>query len=162
MSKIRSDTGKTYGIASQIYSNKQLGSFAISTSTQNNQLKEVLASIFNVYRDFTQNGATESEIEKAKQFATGNMAFELEGINNIVEKLLWLRFYEREKSYIESYESYLNPITVDDLRDSLHKYLRSEHFIIIGVGRQQEIADHFSTYGEVKCFKCRENPVVGS
>ncbi len=159
MSRIRSETGKTYGIASQIYSNKKLGSFAISTSTQNNQLKEVLASIFDVYNDFTTKGATESEIEKAKQFAAGNMAFELEGINNIVEKILWLRFYERDKSFIESYETYLQPINCENLLESLQKYFLSEHFVIIAVGKQNEIMDHLSAYGDVQCFKCRANPV---
>lgn len=159
MSRVRSDTGQTYGISSQIYSNKKLGSFAISTSTQNNQIKEVLTAIFDVYNEFTEKGATESEIEKAKQFATGNMAFELEGINNIVEKLLWLRFYGRENSYIEAYDSHLEPITCDMLKDSLQKYLKSEYFIIIAVGRQNEILEHLSTYGKVQSFKCRANPV---
>jgi zinc protease len=159
MSRIRSDTGKTYGIASQIFSNRKLGSFMISTSTQNNQLREVISSIFDVYNDFTKKGATEPEIEKAKQFATGNMAFELEGINNIVEKLLWLRFYERDNSYIESYESHLQPINRDTLLDSVQKHLMFENFVIVAVGKQNEILEQLSAYGEVQCFKCRANPV---
>ena len=87
------------------------------------------------------------------------MAFELEGIYNIVEKLLWLRFYERENSYIETYESHLEQINDRTLLESVQKYLKHENFVIVAVGRQNEILEQLSEYGEVQCFKCRDNPV---
>ncbi len=159
MSKIRSDTGKTYGIASRITTYRNFGTFSLSTSTQNNQLKEVLASIFKVYSDFAQNGPTDSEIEKAKQFAIGNMSFELEGINNVIEKLLWLRFFNRDNSYIESYTSHLKSINSKETQDALNKYFASDHFVIIAVGKMKEIQEQLAAYGNVKHFTHRSNPI---
>ncbi len=159
MSRIRSKIGKTYGIVSQIVTNKRLGAFTVSTTTQNSHLKEVLFSIFDEYREFCEQGPTNEEVEKAKQFALGNMAFELEGIPNIVEKLLWLRFYGRENSFIEDYSQHLSPITAQSIRDALKEFFKSDHFVIIAVGKQKEIEMILREYGEVTSFKHRENPL---
>ncbi|MBD3321860.1 MAG: hypothetical protein GF350_12260, partial [Chitinivibrionales bacterium] len=83
MSRVRVVLGNTYNINSQILCNRQFGIFMIATSTQNSQAGEVLRTILDVYNDISKNGITSDELEKAKQFATGNMAFQLEGIGNV-------------------------------------------------------------------------------
>ncbi len=159
MARIRTETGRTYGIASQLSSMKNYGLFTIGTSTQNNQLQGVISSILDVYATFMHDGPTESEIEKAKQFATGNMAFELEGLNNIVEKLVWLRFYGRENSYIEQFNSMIEPIDCSAVKDALQEDFASQHFVIIAVGRKTEIAGQLEQFGTSRFFKCRDNPL---
>lgn len=160
MKRIRTETGRAYSIASVLNSHKEYGVFTIATSTQNNKLYSVITSIFDVYRDFVKNGATESEIEKAKQFAVGNMAFELEGLNNIIEKLLWLRFYERDNSFIESYESLILPVNTIAIKDALQKYFTSRSFVIIAVGKKSEIVDQLEEFGSVQSFHSHANPLT--
>lgn len=160
MKRIRTETGQTYSIASVLSTQKEYGVFMIATSTQNNKLDGVTSSIFDVYRDFVKDGATESEIEKAKQFAVGNMAFELEGINNIVDKLLWLRFFGRDNSFIESYESLILPVNAITIKDALQKYFTSENFVIVAVGKKSEIQNQLEKYGSVQSFHYQANPIV--
>lgn len=159
MARIRSETGQTYGIASLLACYSNYGVFTISSSTQNNQLNSVITSIFDVYKNYTENGATESEIEKAKQFATGNMAFELEGLNNVVEKLLWLRYFGRDNSYIESFDSLISPVDTTTVKDVLQEHFASENFVVVAVGKKSEILKQLESFGSVQCFKCRANPL---
>ncbi len=159
MARIRSEMGRTYGIASQLSCLKSYGIFSIGSSTQNNQVEGVITAILDVYDNFVSNGPTESENDKAKQFAAGNMAFELEGLNNIVEKLLWLRFYGRDNSYIESFDSLISPIKSTGIRDALQKNFMSENFVIIAVGKRIEIEKQLEKFGNVQHFNCRDNPL---
>ena len=160
MKRIRTETGRTYSISSVLSTHKEYGVFTIATSTQNSKLEGVISSIFDAYRDFVKAGATESEIEKAKQFAIGNMAFELEGINSIIEKLLWLRFYGRENSYIESYESLISPLNAVEIKDALQKHFTSENFVIVAAGKKSETLSQLETFGSVHAFHYQADPIV--
>jgi hypothetical protein len=51
---------------------------------------------------FATKAFTGAELENAKRFAIGNMAFQLEGITNLVERCSWLTFYNRPAGYIET------------------------------------------------------------
>ena len=156
MTQIRSDGGQTYGITSQFIYGKEFGAFLISTSTQNAQLNEVLGSIMNVYKQFCENGVEEDELEKAKQFAVGNMAFQLEGINNIADKLLWLRLRGRGNAYLENFKSRLDKIDLSDINAAVKKYFFPEPLIIVAVGRKTELLDQVKGFGEVKSYHFRQ------
>jgi zinc protease len=157
LTRIRTETGQTYGIASHLSTHQCCGVFNITTATQNHQLKNVITSIFDVYNEFVEKGVLESELEKARQFAVGNSAFELEGLNNVVEKLLWLRFYGRENAYIESYERRILDITSGMVQEALSKDFLYRSFVIVAVGNKKDISNHLEHLGVLKFFEAREN-----
>jgi zinc protease len=156
MTRIRTADGKTYGISSQLLSETEFGTFLITTSTRSAELKGVLTSIFEEYRRFCGEGVTPEELEKAKQFAIGNMAFQLEGIGNIVDKLLWLRFYGRENRYIEHFEELIGAIDVAAVNNAIKRHLSPESLVIVAVGRKTEVLPHLESFGAVKRFHFRD------
>jgi zinc protease len=156
MTRIRTADGKTYGITSQLITEKEFGAFLITTSTQNSQLQGVLKSIIDEYRRFCNEGVTADELEKAKQFAIGNMAFQLEGIGNLVDKLLWLRFYGRPNSYIEKFGNIISSIDVSEVNDAIRKHLSPENLVIVAVGKKDEIKTQLETFGAVRLFNFRD------
>jgi zinc protease len=156
MTRIRTADGKTYGIASQLLTETEFGAFMITTSTQNSQMQGVLTSIIEEYRRFCSDGVTADELEKAKQFAIGNMAFQLEGIGNIVDKMLWLRFYGRPNSYIERFGEIISAIDVAEVNGAIRTYLSPENLIIVAVGKKDEIREQLWTFGEVREFNYRD------
>ncbi|HAJ80478.1 MAG TPA: hypothetical protein DCO75_11995 [Fibrobacteres bacterium] len=155
MDKVRSAKGKTYGISSQISCNKICGIFMISTATQSAQATEVLGTIFDVYKKFSEDGITAAELEKAREFAIGNMAFQLEGICNIVDKFLGLNLYDRDISYMENFDSAISAISLDDVNEAIRKYLSSKYFSIVAVGKKEEIYNQLSAFGKVTCMNFR-------
>lgn len=157
MAQVRSTTGKTYGISSQVISNRANGTFLITTTTQNSQLKDVIKAILDVYDELTSKGVTEHELAKAKQFATGNLAFQLEGIGNIAEKLVWLRFYGFDKGYIENYASIIDAIDLQAVNSALKQTLRSDAFVISAVGKRSEIQSQLESFGRVHVVNFRAN-----
>jgi predicted Zn-dependent peptidase len=158
MNAIRTKGGKTYGISSQIACNNSFGAFMISTSTQNRQTGDVLTTILSVYRDFIEKGVTDEELAKAKQFAIGSMAFQLEGIGNIADKLLWLRLYKRDNSYIERFDRRIAAITRDDINRAISRHLRATGLVISAVGKTAEIRPSLAGHGTVKTYNYRTDP----
>lgn len=158
MERIRSDQGKTYSIGSQMMCNRQCGIFLISTATQSAQTAEVVKTILDVYREFSTNGATDEEIEKAKKFAMGNMAFQLEGIGNIAEKLLWLRLYGREIAYIEDFDRMISSISKEAVNQAVRTYLSSERFAIVVVAPNKDVRSQMAGFGKVTEMHFRAAP----
>lgn len=156
MSRIRSTDGRTYGISSQIASERYFGAFLIQTSTQNNQVSTVIRSILDAYKEFIENGVEQKELENAKQFAIGNMAFQLEGIGNIAEKLLWLRFYDRADSYIENFDSMINQINLESINETIRNCFFPENVIITVVGPKSQIYKQLKEFGPVTAFHYRD------
>ncbi|HUI91929.1 MAG TPA: pitrilysin family protein [Chitinivibrionales bacterium] len=158
MAHIRSQEGKTYGISSQFSCNRGFGIFSIATSTQTAKAAEMLTSIMDVCRTFAENGVTGEELDKAKKFALGSMAFQLEGIVNVAEKLLWLREFGRDVSYIERFNERIEGITLQGVNDAIRKYLSSSHYAITAVGKKEEIQNILAAYGAVETVDFRKNP----
>jgi len=158
MAAVRSDEGKTYGISSQIMRNRNSGIFVISTTTQSSQTQDVLNTILTVYRSFAEHGVTTEELENAKRFAIGNMAFQLEGIENIVDKLLWLCLYNRDPSWVEKYDGMINALSLNEVNEALREHLYSPHVCITAVGDSEIILPQLSSFGEVTTAHFRDNP----
>lgn len=150
MTRIRSSAGKTYGIVSHIAAERRFGALTIATSTQNHQLQEVLSAVMNEFRLFCRDGITFDELEKAKRFAIGNMAFQLEGLTNLVEKTLWLRFYQRSNRYIETFDDMINDLTLESVNKAVRTCFDPDKLVMVAVGKKSEVLKQISAFGEVQ------------
>ncbi len=158
MSRVRSETGKTYGISSQLSCSREWGMLTVTTNTQNRQLKEVITVINDVLTDTFENGISEDELIKAKQFSIGHMAFEFEGVHNAAEKLLWLKFYGREVEYIERYASRLEMIEREMVNNALNEHFKRDGYAIIVVGKRGEIESQLQGFGDIHVRGFRDDP----
>ncbi|MCU0609053.1 MAG: insulinase family protein [Chitinispirillaceae bacterium] len=158
MARIRTADGHTYGVSSQLLSETDFGAFLISTATRTGELGSVMAGIIDEYRRFCTDGVTADEFKKAQQFAIGNMAFQLEGIGNIVDKILWLRFYNRPNSYIERFEEIVTSIDLAAVNSAIKKHLSPDNLVIVAVGKKDEIESHLAPFGAIRHFHFRDTP----
>ncbi|MBD3244044.1 MAG: hypothetical protein GF331_25855 [Chitinivibrionales bacterium] len=150
MGEVRSRLGKTYGISSQLGRLRTFGDLMIATSTMNEQVGDMLEIILRVYRQFVQDGVTDDEVAKARSFATGSLAFQLEGIGHVVEKLLWLRLYDRDKSYIERYPQTIAGIQTQAVNHAIREYFTTDALAVTVVGNRRLIEPQVKGLGAVE------------
>jgi zinc protease len=148
MERVRSNMGRAYSIASQISCTRTVGIFTIVTSTRNSQLREMMRSVLDVYNTFCTEGISGEDLKKAQQYAVGNMAFQMEGIGNITEKLLWLKLYGRDRSYIENFTDTIRSMGLDTVNKAIQDHLYSQHHAITVVGNKKEILQQVTEFGE--------------
>jgi|GEM_PF-647254 len=159
MTRVRSSAGKTYGIVSHLLTQRRFGALTISTSTQNRGLEEVLSAVLHEFELFCDKGVTGAELENAKRFAIGNMAFQLEGITNLVEKVLWLTFYNRPAGYIETFDRMINGITLEAVNGAVRKCFDPAGMIIVAVGKKSEVLKQLGGFGAVRQYHYKERLV---
>ncbi len=157
MAHIRSKEGKTYGISSQLSCSRNYGIFSIATATQNSQTHEMMKAIIEVYQAFSRDGITQDELDKAKQFVSGNMAFQLEGIVNVAEKLMWLWQYGRDLSYVERFNERIAGISVESVNRAIRAFLSASGFSIVAVGKKEDLIATLSQYGTVRTVGYRSS-----
>ncbi len=155
MSRIRTSSGKTYGISSQSQFLTNRGIFSISTTTRSEGAGEVLENILEEYREFVKNGITEAELEGAKKFFIGHTAFELEGVGNVMDKILWLRFNERNNEYIENFGELVDGVSTDEVNAFLRNDFACDHFTMIVVGKRRDIEAQLSGIAPVEAVHFR-------
>lgn len=150
MTQIRSVEGKTYGISSHVIGARNFGIFSITFSTRNAQVGSVLDSVINLYDEFCYRGVTQEELDKAKNYAIGNMAFQLETLEDIVDKILWLRFYNRSNSYFEKFEERLAAIKLSYINQVIRKHFSANNCVAVALGNRQETEGFFKRFDIVK------------
>ena len=156
MTRIRSSVGRTYSIVSHITAERYFGALTIATSTRNAQLREVLSAILDEYTRFCLHGITAEELATVKRFTIGNMAFQLEGLSNIVEKVLWLCFYHRSKEYLESFDEIIGDATLDAVNFAVAQSFNPEKLIMIAVGKRSEVLAPLSSFGKPKIYHFKD------
>jgi len=158
MASVRSQFGKTYGISSQVSFYKEFGKMSISTTTRNHQVGEVIETTLNVYEKLIESGIDDDEREKACQFGIGHMAFELEGISHIVEKVLWMNHYGYDKDIIEKFPDRIRRITSKEIHES---FLQDEWYkskVLTIVGKRSAIEKQLSPFGDITFWRFRDEP----
>ncbi len=156
--RVRAEQGKTYGIGSQISFGTTAGVFSIGTTTQSGQTLDVLRSVLEEYRKFGCEGPGEEELAKAREYAKGNLAIQLEGIGNIAEKLLWLRFFGRDNSHVELFDERVSCLDRGDVAEAVARHLSSPAFAIVVVGGKSAVFPGLERFGEVKTVGFRSDP----
>jgi predicted Zn-dependent peptidase len=86
------------------------------------------------------------------------MAFQLEGVESVVDKLLWLCLYGRDPSWLERFDDTINALTLNDVNTALREHLYSPHVSIVAVGDSDVILPQLATFGEVATAHFRDNP----
>jgi zinc protease len=158
MERIRSKLGKTYSIASHLSCDRSLGVFSIETATRTESLAEMLTLIMAAHDEFLDKGVTAEELDDARRFQLGNMAFQLEGLRNVVEKTLWLRLFGRDNGYIETCDDRLGSITREGVNAAIRDDFAGRRFTIVAVGAKADAAPVLERHGTTRIVDFRATP----
>ncbi len=161
MTVLRSRLGKTYGIGSRISCARAHGAFSIQTTTISESLPEVLDAIFGVYREFHEKGITQKELDEARGFATGHLAFDVENLSAKIDKLQMISFLGRDREWFESLPERFAALTTDGINAAIRRHLSRERFTICAVGKAAQIKPALEKYGNPAVLNFRA-PIVPS
>ncbi|SDL62013.1 Predicted Zn-dependent peptidase [Pedobacter sp. ok626] len=136
MANIREDKGYTYGIGSAVASLKDAGYFFIATEVGvdvcNNTLTEIEKEISTLKTDLVQD----DELALVRNYMLGSMLGSLENAFSHADKFKNVYFSGLDYSYYENYIKTVKSITAADLKDLANKYLNTESFTKVVVGKK--------------------------
>jgi len=136
MANIREDKGYTYGIGSAVVSLRDAGYFFIATEVGtevcDNALREIEKEIDLLKTELV----ADQELDLVRNYMLGSMLGSLENAFSHADKFKNVYFSGLDHNYYENYIKTVKTITSQDLKDLAGKYLNTDNFTKVIVGKK--------------------------
>jgi len=136
MNNIREDKGYTYGIGSGISSLQDAGYLFIATEVGAEVCADALIEIYKEIELLKTELVGEEELTLVKNYMLGSMLGSLENIFSHADKFKNLHFFGLDYDYYDRYINKVKSITAEEIRDLANKYLTTEEFTEVVVGKK--------------------------
>ncbi len=136
MANIREDKGYTYGIGSAVVSLRDAGYFFIATEVGtevcNNALTEIEKEIDLLKTELV----VDQELDLVRNYMLGSMLGSLENAFSHADKFKNVYFSGLDHNYYENYIKTVKTITSQELKNLAGKYLNTDNFTKVIVGKK--------------------------
>jgi zinc protease len=136
MANIREDKGYTYGIGSAVASLKEAGYFFIATEVGAAVCNKALAEIEKEISILKNDLVGDEELSLVRNYMLGAMLGSLENAFSHADKFKNVYFSGLDYSYYKNYIKTVKTITAEDLKALANKYLNTENFTKVVVGKK--------------------------
>lgn len=136
MANIREDKGYTYGIGSAVVSLRDAGYFFIATEVGAEVCGNALIEIEKEIDLLKIELVSEQELDLVRNYMLGSMLGSLENAFSHADKFKNVYFSGLDHNYYENYITTVKTITSQDLKDLAGKYLNTENFTKVVVGKK--------------------------
>ena len=140
--RVRDNAGLTYTVYSYIAASFGKGEFGIYFGSNNENVDKAIKLIKDELNTFTKNGITEKELKEAKASLVNSfVSRNLSTYNKIAKTIAAVEFYGLGKDYIKNYTSIVNSLKLDEVNQSIKKYIHPKKLnIVIAGGYKKSIA----------------------
>jgi zinc protease len=136
MKQIRDNEGLVYGISSGFHAMKQGGSFAVAMQTKNATANQAIEETRAVITRFQADGATQQELDEAKDFLIGSFPLRMDTSAKMVGLLTSLEFYDLGLGYLNDYPKKIAAVTLADVKRVATRYIHPDKMTMVVVAKQ--------------------------
>ncbi len=137
--EIREKRGLTYGIYSYFYDLEHLKGLAVSTSTANKNVAEMLKLIKDEFKKMAKAPITEKELRDARSYLIGSLPLSLTSTDKIAGLINSLQLDGLPIDYFDQREKAINETGIEDVQELAQELLSPENFVTILVGSPEEL-----------------------
>lgn len=119
--EIREKRGLTYGIYSRLNTLNHAPSLSISTSTDHENMADIIRITEKIIEDLKADGPTDTEMNDAKNYLIGSMPLQLTSNDSIASILLALQIDTLPEDYLDQREAKIMAVTKDDVQNVARK-----------------------------------------
>lgn len=146
--ELRIKRGLTYGASSSFQSWKNGGLFMASSYTRNDQIGQMLDITFDLLKKAREKGFSQEEVESARNYLLGQFPQTLETNGSKAGAYLQVVFYDLGFDYYDRYLNEINTIKAADLKKAALQLLPEKDFVLVVVGKADEVRKILSKYGQ--------------
>ena len=140
MDEVREKRGLAYGVSTNLVPYEASPLVMASVGTRNESVAESIAVIRNEWAKFQLSGPTETELEGAKLYLTGAWPLRFTSSNRIASILVAVQRDELGLDYLDRRNSFIETVTLSDVRRIASKLYRPEELTVVIVGQPTGIA----------------------
>jgi zinc protease len=135
-SRLRDREGLAYTVTANITSSagEEPGVFTCYIGTEPDNLGRVRKAFMEELNRIRDQKPSQEEVEDAKQYLLGNLAFEMVTSDKIAAHMLYAERYGLGFGYLDEYRKAVAAVTPEDVQAVARKYIDPEHMALIAAG----------------------------
>ncbi|MFI5389722.1 MAG: M16 family metallopeptidase [Bacteriovoracales bacterium] len=149
MLEVRQKRGLTYGINAYASRQKDYGRSAITTSTKNDSIGELLTVVKDTVQKVSKGDITSEEIERAKGYLIGGQFFRFENSKAFLNQLVFLDHYGKPFDDIFKFGERIQSFKNNQITDSIGNIFGWDKQVIMVLGTKDQ-EKKLSKFGKVK------------
>lgn len=103
-----------------------------------------------MYREFTQKGITQAELDASKSTLIGQFPRAVETTEALAYQILALRFYGIDESYLTQFVTNVKALSLDHVNSLLKNYFKPEQLGIVVYGDSTVIEGQLKKFGNIQ------------
>lgn len=155
MSEVRVKKGLTYSAGSRFQPGLFEGPFFVSTFTRLDKIAETVKASKDVVIEFKDKGATEDEVNRAKNYLKGHLIRNYENPSAIVTGILKMRIYSLPPEEVTHVLQKVSAVDASDVNRAIKKYIQPDQFITV-VYAPNETASQLRQLGPIQVKPVRQ------
>jgi zinc protease len=133
--EVREKRGLAYGVGTSLASYRHTAMTWGYTATKNERVPECLEVIAAETRRLSDDGPTDDELAKAKDYLTGSYALGFDTSTKIAHQLVQIAFEELGIDYIRRRNELVAAVTQDDVRRAAERTIGASEALVVIAGR---------------------------
>ena len=138
MEEVREKRGLAYSVYSYLDPMQRSAVYMGGVATKTDGMDKSLEVIRSVLTNVASEGPSEQELAEAKQYLTGSYALNFTSSSAISGQLLGLQMQDLPIDYVETRNSKVSAVGIEDIRRVAKKLLRPEQLIVTVVGKSSK------------------------
>ncbi len=156
---LREEHAYTYGAYSRLSADQEVGKFTAIADVDNDATDSAIDQILKEMAKMRKDKVKPAELERAKNYITGNFAIELEDASTMAEYAINKAKYDLPEDYYKNYLKNIDAVTRGAVKSAAKDYIKPEKSQILVVGKSEEFQGKLQKYGDVKYYDKYGNPV---
>jgi predicted Zn-dependent peptidase len=148
--RLRVESGLTYGALSRLERNTAGGTVAIASFTRTDATVEAIDMALDVLDTLHREALSDAQLASAKAYVMGQFPPDLETAEDLAGLLADLRFYGLDRSEIDEYAGRIDAVTIEDARRTIEAvYPTRDNLTFVLIGNASQIREAVAKYGPV-------------
>lgn len=135
MDEIREKRGLAYSSYSYFHPLRNRGPFLVGMQTSNAQTRQALQVLHETLDTFIQQGPSQQELEHAKKNITGGFPLRIDSNSDVSNYLAVIGYYDLPLDYLSTFNSKVEAVTVEQIRDAFKRHLHPDKMLTVTVGK---------------------------
>lgn len=134
---IREQHGLAYDVSSYFSPLRVAGPFAVDLQTRNAQKDTALQLIRKALQDFVEQGPTAAELQRSQHDIVAGFPMRIDSNSDMVSYLTYIGFYGLPLDYLAKFNTNIEAVTVDKVKDAFKRHLYLDKLVVVTVGGKE-------------------------
>ena len=132
--EVREKRGLAYSVYSYFSPLREAGTFVLGLQTKNAKADESLKLVRETLEVFLNEGPTKKELIAAKRNITGGFPLKIDSNSDLMGYVLVIGFYGFPLNYLDTFNSKINAVTLEQIRDAFRRRVdpAKMHLVMVG------------------------------